>query len=741
MNSMIGRMGIVAALGAVALAGCDSVKDVREDPYTAVPTPSGVLNGTISGLGNARAVVLSYDGQMNCRAPDPADASRQVPAPCRFFGVSGQPQSNFSFGSLPSGTAYDITVQTQPYGKVCTVSNGSGTVGGSAGAIAVSCVDDPAVPRYDLTVNLSAALQALPNLRVSVDTEEDALSQDATGLTSVVFPSVLFNSGTSLPLFRFQVTATTDVTSGATTSTNFCTFTPSGSFTQGGLNVTGSGAAVVPTGPVTVTASVCEFRATANVRYDGPPTPAPAMPGTGMDLTLRNHFTGVDVETQTVSAFSGGNAATVTFATPLYSNARSIYELVVTRQPAGMHCVVSGTEPVAADTQSTTAGVLSTIYAPTASAVMLVDPRNPNWWAYANRQVRCRNLPTGNAVLTGTYQMDAKVGSQPNTDPPRDFGRPREFLTFFDDGTFLYGINMNSASYGSTTSSIFTPNDTWPVTSSQVVRGNYAASSGVTHGYYAYDDVAGTITFTVLTATSINAAGRGLTGMPGYAEGNTTIFGAIVLRRGTVTAGNVVKSASGGLGTLSMEFTSGANMRLWTMTEPASIPGELTGTWVSADHRRMWAYDEQRTFAFHMGVNGLGNLQDVCMLPTDDSTPASGVITKHAGSATDDSGLFTCVPGVWNPGSGGVFARTPDYPHYVPSNGAVSGLGIGPTTPQVPPGLISRFPGMQSQLDNRPTSPVMYEVVPGSPDTLNVRNTLNGTPIDLPLLFTRERAN
>lgn len=739
MNSTIGRMLVPAGvLCGFLLVGCDSVKDVREESFTEVPTPVGVLQGSITGLGNARAVVLSYNGLENCSAPDPLDASRQVPAPCRFFGVAGLPESHFSFGSLPNGTPYDVTVQAQPFAKICSVTNGSGTIGGSTAAIVVSCEDDPAVPRYDLTVDIAGALQTLPNLTVSLATEEDVLSQDATGQSSVVFPGVLIDTLTNLPGFKFQVTATTSTTAGGVSTENYCTFTPvTGAFTQGGQNLNATGGTVVPSGPLTVEANACEFTVTTNVLYHAAPgNAALPMPADGMELALRNHFTGIDEQTLDVAAFSTGFIpSTVSFPTPLSSHARSIYELVVTRQPDGMHCVVAGVTPVPADTTSSTAGVLSTINAPTASAVMLVDPRNPNWWAYSNRQIRCRALPTGMAVLTGTYQMDRRMGSQ-DTDPPRPYGRGREFLTFFDDGTFLYGINANSASYTANF-----PNTTFS-SSGQAVRNNWAASSGVTHGFYAYDSVAGTIAFTVFTSTSINPASRGITGMPGYTP--STTFGpgfATALVTGSITAGSVVKGTAGDLGTLQLEFDDGTTLRRWTMTEPESIPGELTGTWVSADHRRMWAYNGQETYAFHMGVNGLGNLQDVCMLPTDDSTQSSGVITKHAGSATNDEFVYTCTPGIWNIGAAFVFARTIDLPHYAPSNGAVSGLGIGPTTPQIPPGLISRFPGMQSQLDNRPTSPVIFEVVPGTPDTLNVRNTLNGTPIDLPLTFVRERAN
>lgn len=757
MNSTFSRSGLGAALlCSTLLAGCDSIKDVREEPFTAIPQPAAVLQGTITGLGNARPVSLSYNGDPNCMAPDPVDPAAFVRAQCRFSGVAGQNEVGFSFGSLQAGTPYTITVTNQPYGKVCSVQNASGEVGSSGPPPVVSCTNSEAVPRHDLTVNVDPAIQALPNLKIGVTTEEHLLEQDATGLASVTFPQVLFDTGTSLPQFSFKVRATTETMLDGERITNYCTFAQTPEFSLGGQNINAlwtqgnpnvkTDAVVVPTGPLVVTVNACEFSVTTTVQYYG--TTAQPMPAGGMALALRNHLTGEDEQTLELTDFTATTPAftppTVAFPQPLMANARAIYELVVARQPEGMHCVVAGSAHVAADTTSNVSGVNNAIIAPTAGAVLLVDPSVSDWWAYADRQVRCREVPAPENRLVGTFQMDAREGNQA-TDPPRPYGQPREFLTFFGDGTFLYGINANTASTQANT-----PNSTFPVSTS--VRNNWVASSGVTHGFYSHDPDAGTVTFTVFTATSIVPAGRGITGMPGYASANTWTtdaekaggFGWLqTLVTGTVSAGEVTLGRNpDGLGTLSMLFSSTSGpptSRLWTMTEPESIAGELTGTWVTQDHRRMFSYHGARTFAFHIGVNGMGNLQDVCMLPTDDSTQADGIMTKHAGSATNDQLVFTCTPGIINPGAVFTFARTPDLPHYAPKNSAPSGLGIGPTTPQIAPGFRGRFPGSGSQLDNRPTSPVIFQVQPGSPDILTVQDTLNGVPIGQPVVFERQR--
>ena len=751
MNSMISRSILVAtALCAVMLVSCDSVKDVHDKPSIPLPAVQDVLSGTFTGVGTARPVVLSWDGGLDCFIADPQDPSNYLPEGCKFYGTAGQSTSAFTFGAKDTGTAYNITVLTQPFGKNCTVANASGTVGSGSPAPVVTCVDDTTnVARYNLTVDVDPSLQSLSNLSIQLTTEDGTWVQDATGQASVSFPGVLFDSQTNLPSFEYKVTATTDTTSGGATTHNFCTFAPLTGFNYAGrnrnpLNTPAAGdpaddSVVVPTGDYSVTVTACSYPVTVNVQYNG--APAQAMGSGGVTLALRNHFTGVDEQTLTVNSFS---ATPVQFPTALMGNANSIYELRVIQQPVGQTCVVYGTTLTNADTTSAAAGTTSNITAPTASAVLLVDPDNTDWWAYANRSVRCRATPTAPNVLAGTYQMDQRVAdaadcvataTHPCFATP---GRGREFLTFFKDGTFLYGINYNGASL---TASF--PNDTFPA--NPPLRNNAFTSSGVTHGFYTYNSTANTIVFTVFTATNIYANSRGISGMPGYAAGT-----------GNVTASAVALGSAGAgadaLGTLSMTFsgnlpgTFGApTTRLWTMTEPRSIAGEITGTWVTADHLRSFVYDKDLTFAFHIGVNGMGNMQDVCMIISDDSTQSAGIMSKHAGSGIDSSFNYTCTPGgTSTPVS--LFAqyntRTPDLPHYAPKNGTPS-LVAGITTPRVAPGFHGRFPGTASQLDNRPTSPIQFSVTPGTnggPDTLTVQNTLNGVLIEQPITFIRDRA-
>src|SRR5690349_23957345 len=99
------------AVCALALVGCDSVKDVKSGPFTPLPSETEVLKGVINGLGGGRSITLQYNTN-----PDDAGSflGAQPSAP-----TTGPVPLPFSFGSLKTGTAYNITVTGQPFGKIC----------------------------------------------------------------------------------------------------------------------------------------------------------------------------------------------------------------------------------------------------------------------------------------------------------------------------------------------------------------------------------------------------------------------------------------------------------------------------------------------------------------------------------------------------------------------------------------------------------------------------------------------
>jgi hypothetical protein len=157
----------------------------------------------------------------------------------------------------------------------------------------------------------------------------------------------------------------------------------------------------------------------------------------------------------------------------------------------------------------------------------------------------------------------------------------------------------------------------------------------------------------------------------------------------------------------------------WRLTEPASVDAQMAGTWATADHRRVWVFDAASYNGFHAGVNGLGNAQDGCY-NIEDLTALTGFYTRRGNATTCELG-----PGYF----------TLD----VPSAG---------TVPRHPEGFVGKWPQSTSNSDGRPSSPVNYEIVPGTPDTLRIRETVNGsetldgvTPVSPEVVLYRTRAN
>src|SRR6187399_2287943 len=109
MNSMIRSRLLAAALCAVALVGCNAVEEVREAPFIPVAPEGVVLQGKVTGsLGNKRSLTLMNNGN--------STGAISVSA------TLGTNYTPFNFGIVPVGSAYNVTVKANPFGKVCTVS-------------------------------------------------------------------------------------------------------------------------------------------------------------------------------------------------------------------------------------------------------------------------------------------------------------------------------------------------------------------------------------------------------------------------------------------------------------------------------------------------------------------------------------------------------------------------------------------------------------------------------------------
>lgn len=697
MNSMSSSTKLLAVfLCGAALAGCKAVEDSSGSAVFPNPANLVAINGDVSGLSATRPVVLKL-----VTTTPPSNGTSTAGNVTTTTKVSFRGTNVLRFGSVAQGSTYAITVDAQPYGRNCTVANGTGTANAEVNNVVVTCAQTN-VPRYTLSVNINSTLAANrpEGFAVKLTTEEGSQTiVPAANQTLVTFTlPILYPGALNPPSFNYTVTATN--TAGGTT--NNCNVS------------SGTGALIEPpnTGSpnvTTPTVNSCLYTLSAIVRYSptpacpstAPTTPlntvqpgtlctanigaqtvAPAVGTGGVQLGLKSQITGADILTTpvTVSAFNDTTANTVTTLLP--SNSSALYELYVKTQPTGQFCIVVG-----------------------GGTVNLV-----NSLANVTSTVRCRDVPVAANQLKGVYQLDPPtVDTGTGATLATPLVQQRAFLTFFTNGTFIYGTHVASVTAGGVTSN----------------------SSGIEHGFYNYNPTAGTLQFTIHTDTSgttANTFTQGLSGRPGYGT----------FTAGSVTAQNVTKTAGavGVPGKLSMRFgqltpapvTGGIVVNYvptLTFTEPRQTLGRIQGAWTTADSKRVFVYDDNTYYGFHAGVNGAPNLQDACFAILNTAAP-SGFYTRRGGG----TGCMGTAAGATPYTNGTVSTSIIDVPDANPANTVVN------TTAPYIPGFAGRLPGSQSTTVLA-TSPVNYTVTAGTPDTLVIQDTLNAIPIGAPITFQR----
>jgi hypothetical protein len=735
------RLAVFALCG-TALVACNSVEDVRESPAFPIPTEKVALSGTITGLGvsTTRPVELTMaitKDHPYLKTDDPdGDGVRTVVLSVR--GVKA-----LDFGALDVGATYRITVTKQPFGRVCTpVAMASGTVAAEydslgklkpIAGIEIQCNRD-ATALFHVTANFPALAGNLPaGFKLTLKTEEGQQevipAASATSVTFSDFP-VLY-PGANPPAFAYQVTATNTVNG----TVNSCSIT------------NGSGELGTGSGDVTnVTVTGCLFSVAATASYSAPPGGAAGTIATGGVLGLRNKLGNI---VNTAPLTSG---AAVTLGTNLPSNADALYEVVVTTQPPNQFCTVdngglASLVPSAYVDDPTTPG-----------RDPKLTPANP---ANVATNVRCRDIPAAPSQLTGTYQVVRSVPAATVAIPrPLATATDRHFMTFFANGTFLYGVHHATPT---------SPAGSAPLT-------------GVEHGFYSYNPGAGTLAFTVVTDSSSGGACSGFGGSPAcpagttFASGFGTAFMPAVATSGlsgisgfsmplsfttfffvlpgSVSATNVTKTAAipgvaplggepspadPGLPAVGPQLSLTFGTATWTLVQPISAtwewndsvyPGvadepfwsrdKMAGAWVTPDSKQVWIYDSVSLNGWHAGVNGAPNLQDSCF-PIELRSTDFGYDRFYAPRSSGGFGT-AC-----NPGAVGLI----DTPSTI-------------STPALVPGFAGRMPGSIVTTVQVP-SPVYFRVAPGAtsgaPDTLTVQGTQNDVPVGAPLVFTRSVAN
>lgn len=869
MNSMISGARLLAtALCGVVLFGCDSIKSVKEEPYTALPDETVVLGGRIKDLGSRRPLVLQYNGTDSCLVPETPNnpSGPKVVAECRFLGVPDQEFSNFSFGAVPVGTPYNVTVKRQPFGKNCSVQNPTGTVQQGMPPLQVVCVDDAAIPRYDVTVNVNPAANK-PGLKVILTTENGSCPVDANGRTSIVFaPSecpndpvtgyhqnatYVFDNGTSLPNFPWVVTAT--IPGPTATSPPINCFVVGGPVSNTGGNISDNGevdAGDRPTGPVSTTVQSCGFTVRVQADFSPHTVAAPAIPpGEGVTVALRTQPWGEDVGVATITDFSNTyipfmvpDTNGLPSATPYeaQSDINAFYELVVKQSPTGMTCIPGNSVAGGSSANSTrTAGHWTD-----AGAVLLRKPASAyvrDLWL-VDRVIRCRNAPTDPATqLRGAYWQYTRtittttINSGTPTVAPV-IVRNRNVLTFFEDGQYLFGNHQAGAS-----------------------------SNGVEHGFYNYDPVAATMNFIGITdtngsngihasATAGSPTPRNITlvqrtaGPPAGITArvsNTTVNGVVLgtgqqtltvtinngqgfnVANGTYTTANFaalitainnanpgapagmivaeggeirINGPAGGVAfsgsaatTLGLPVSVAAGATAtstnaaialatsvntivdWIMEEVGPDPlvdttNALDGAWVTwdasreggpvEDRRRIFVYQHSLYNGLHIGVNGIGNLQEACFVGDFGLT---GTWTRQGGRSGCHMRVYTLRGGETVEQLVQLYPGNCGFPAGAPVLSSCSLLSSGSADIPNATTVLKDYPGRwpQSQnpdfTDGRPYSLVEFEVrlansVPADPvcptqDKLTVWDTQHGvrkstlTPPIPPIVLCRVSTN
>jgi hypothetical protein len=822
MNSMISGARVLAtALCGLVLFGCDSIKSVKEEPYTALPNETVVLGGRIKDQGTRRPLVLQYNGTDSCLVPESPNnpGGKKVVAECRFLGVPDQEYSNFSFGAVPVDTPYNITVKRQPFGKICSVQNPTGTVQKDMAPIEVLCVDDGSIPHYNVTVNIDAAANK-PGLKVILTTENGSCPVEANGRTSIEFaPSecpndpitgyhqnatYLFDNGTNLPNFPWEVTAT--IPGPTATSPPINCFVVGGPVENTGGNVNDSGevdAEDRPTGPVSTTVQSCGFTVRVQADFSPHTVAAPAIPsGEGVTVALRTQPWGEDVAVAKVTTFDD---AFIPFMVPdangeptgaqyeAQSDINAFYELVVKGSPTGMTCIPGNSVSAGSSANSTRTWGNWT----DAGAVLLRKPASTyvrDLWL-VDRVIRCRTAPTDVATqLRGAYWQFTRTittttisGGAPTVAPV--IVRNRNVLTFFEDGQYLYGNHQAGAS-----------------------------SNGVEHGFFNYDPVAATMSFTGITDTngSNGIHGSASAGSPtprtitlvertaGPPAGitarvsNVTVNGVVLgssaqtltvtinngqgfnVASGTYTTANfaalvtAINNANPGAPT-GMVVAEGGEIRITgptggvafsgsaatTLGLPVSVAAGATGTstnaatalatsvntitdwimeavgpdplvattnpldgaWVTwdvsrepspvEDRRRIFVYQHSLYNGLHIGVNGIGNLQEACFVGDFGLT---GTWTRQGGRSGCHMRVYTLRGGETVQQLVQLYPGNCGFPTGATVLSTCSILSSGSSDIPNATAVLKDYPGRwpQSQnpdfTDGRPYSLVEYEV-------------------------------
>jgi hypothetical protein len=215
-----------------------------------------------------------------------------------------------------------------------------------------------------------------------------------------------------------------------------------------------------------------------------------------------------------------------------------------------------------------------------------------------------------------------------------------------------------------------------------------AGLSGVEGPYYVNLAVTGTTGCTLATGTANNLAVR-------HQIMNELVIGTVPgTNRRTISGRFGPEGGSAAFPPPSTRCTTTAS-RVVDFVEPVSIPGQMTGPWINAEHTSSWTFNADTTFGYQIGVRGgFANIQNNCF-KMDDYAATSGQFVVSAGAAAT-----YCAP------VGNVFNS---------NQGSVSDSPT-PLLQQRLPGWVGRMPGAEvgGGATSRSPSPVYFHIAPAA---------------------------
>jgi hypothetical protein len=400
-------------------------------------------------------------------------------------------------------------------------------------------------------------------------------------------------------------------------------------------------------------------------------------------------------------------------------------------------------------------------------------------------------------------------------------------LSFSEDGTFLYGTHQAStqveqgfyeysATLPATTVAGAPPgrlrftlhtdtqyNTTFPTAFSNAEI-NGGGTSTTTAGISA---LPGALTFTTLpnspfpirhanmgavvkTAASGTTAAKIVARSGPYGGAAGTYATAAFTFAGPIPAPAVPTPAAPTETTPTTTATNSAVQQVdWELTEVQSLNGQMTGAFVSQYGDRVWVYDKDTSYGYHLGVNGFPNIQSACFT-IQNPTASSGTFERRGSStgcyainrprtvpfpgqdlaqiyffsgaeAVDNTYTVTTHTSsttVGAPTGAATASPTTLTTNTVNLGSAVSAAAIRDNFAA----YEARIPGGESAIDGRSPSPIYYFVAPAasffssapaeyfptptvavttwcSTEILGIRRTLNGIPTQQPVYMCRTR--